>query len=235
MLGDERGKLVPFGDPQAMSSAISDLFDNEIERHAMRKRAYQYTRQMVWSSVAQQYLDVFAEVREQRANNPKPNVLRLVKSRAKQGGDDELPEIKIDHLLTLTDDTGIFASARTTVPDRAAGYTTEDNARALIAVLQAQDDLDYTAGKSLDVLVRRYLSFINHAYNEQTGRFRSRLSFDRRWEDDKASEDGHALAMWALGEAVARSQLRGHLPLAARLFQQGLAACESITFLSVLY
>src|SRR5690606_12224079 len=113
------------------------LFDNEIERHAMRKKAYQYTRALRWKEVASSYLDLFRRVREERNRNPKPVVhTRPLRGMALfSGGRGELPEIKLDHLEILTDDVGILHNARATVPDRNSGYSLEDNCKALITVL----------------------------------------------------------------------------------------------------
>lgn len=226
MLADGRGLLVPFKDPEALSNAISYLFENETERHAIRKRAYQYTRQMRWSEVARQYLDLFDEVREERMRNPKP----VLQGRTLRNVNSELNEIKLDHVRMLTDDVGIFHRARSTVPNRDTGYRTDDNAMALTTVLLAQDHLNYTGGVSLDQLVCRYLSFLDNAFNEETGRFRNHLQFDRRWHREAQSDDAHGRAIWALGEAVARCQSRGHMTLAANLFQRALPACEQLRF-----
>ncbi|HEX7010214.1 MAG TPA: glycosyltransferase family 4 protein, partial [Phycisphaeraceae bacterium] len=222
MLDGCRGVLVPFRDPQALADAVIDLFDRETERHAMRKRAYQFTRRMRWHEVAAQYLDLFAAVREERNRRPRP----APSSRALRNTSSELPQIKLDHLMVLTDDVGVLHRARSTVPDRASGYSTDNNALALIAALLAQDHLDYAAGANLDAMVCRYLSFLHHAFDESTGRFRHMLGYDRRWRRKLHSEDAHGRAVWALGEAVARCQLRGHMTLATSLFQRALPACE---------
>lgn len=226
MLADGRGLLVPFKDPKALAEAINYLFENETERHAIRKRAYQYTRQMRWSEVAGQYLDLFDQVREERVRNPRP----VTQGRTLRSVDSDLNEIKLDHLRMLSDDVGVFRRARSTVPSRHAGYSTDDNAMALTAVLLAQDHLNYTAGVNLDHLVCRFLSFLDHAFDPETGRFRNVLNFDRRWRRETPSEDAHGRAMWALGEAVARCQIRGHMTLAANLFQHALPACESLKY-----
>jgi len=225
MLADGRGKLVPFKDTPAMANAIIDLFDNEVSRHAMRKRAYQFTREMRWSTVAGQYLDLFAEVREERNQKPKP----LGSKTPHQSDIPELQEIKLDHLNTLTDDCGILSHAKNTIPDRAAGYTTSNNARALIAVLAAHDHMQSPAAeaKQLDESASRYLAFLEHAFDADHGRFRVRMNFDRTWEQRPFSEDAHGQAIRALGETVARSQVRGHRNLAANLFHRALPACES--------
>src|SRR6202163_3719845 len=53
LLDEGRGVLVPFDDPQAIAAKTIELLDNGTARHAMRKRAYLYARDMGWHSVAQ--------------------------------------------------------------------------------------------------------------------------------------------------------------------------------------
>lgn len=226
LLADGRGTIVPFKDPEKLAEAVNHLLENETDRHAMRKRAYHYTRAMCWSEVARRYLELFDTVRAEREHHPKP----LAQSRSLHGRGAELTEIKLDHLMTLTDDVGVLHRARSTVPHRDAGYHTRDNAAALIAVLLAQDHLnDLKTGRQLDALATRYLSFLDHALDEDEGRFRSRLAYDRGWDDTTlVSESTQAMAVWALGEAVARCQLRGQMALAASLFQRALEPCEQL-------
>ena len=225
LLAEDRGKLVPFRNPEALAGAINELFDNETERHAMRKRAYQHTRQMCWENVASSYLDLFETVREERNRDPRPTA----QYRRLRGKTPELTEIKLDHLRTLTDDIGIYQHAKATVPDRRHGYTTDDNARALIAVLMAADHVNFIPGSTLEQFVNRYLAFLEHAFDDASGRFKHRLHFDRSWRDDTTSEEAHGRAIWGLGEAVARCQTRGHMALAANLFQRALPACETLS------
>ena len=40
--------------------------------------------------------------------------------------------VKFDHFLVLTDDIGMLQHSRFSVPDRRLGYTTDDNAHALV-------------------------------------------------------------------------------------------------------
>ena len=65
MLADDRGVLITFGDPQALADQVIDLLDNESKRHAMRKRAYLYGRDMVWAQVARRYMQTFERARSQ--------------------------------------------------------------------------------------------------------------------------------------------------------------------------
>jgi glycosyltransferase involved in cell wall biosynthesis len=66
LLEDGRGTLIPFEDPEAIAAATIDLLDNDAKRHAMRKRAYLYAREMVWSRVAQSYMRSFSRAHAHR-------------------------------------------------------------------------------------------------------------------------------------------------------------------------
>ena len=53
LLDDRRGALVPFQSPDAIANKTIELLDTPAMRHAMRKRAYLFAREMVWKRVAQ--------------------------------------------------------------------------------------------------------------------------------------------------------------------------------------
>ena len=65
LLDDGRGVLVPFEDPAAIAAAARALV-NDAKRHAMRKRAYLYAREMVWNRVAQSYMRSFSRAHARR-------------------------------------------------------------------------------------------------------------------------------------------------------------------------
>ncbi len=48
MLAEDRGRIVPFRNAGALAEQMTDLLNHEVERHAMRKRAYNFCRSMVW-------------------------------------------------------------------------------------------------------------------------------------------------------------------------------------------
>jgi glycosyltransferase involved in cell wall biosynthesis len=60
LLGEGRGVLVPFESPAAIAATAIELLDNDAARQEMRSRAYTHGRQMVWSRVAQSYMNSFA-------------------------------------------------------------------------------------------------------------------------------------------------------------------------------
>jgi glycosyltransferase involved in cell wall biosynthesis len=66
LLADGRGVLVPFEDSDAIATATIKLLDNPAACQAMRKRAYQYSRETVWNRVAESYMNAFVRARAER-------------------------------------------------------------------------------------------------------------------------------------------------------------------------
>lgn len=223
MLAEGRGRLVPFRNADAIASEIVALLDDDVERNAMRKRAYVASRGMVWSEVAAKHFKLLRDVRRERGVRAREAKLRVA-----QAATYELPYPKLDHLRVLTDDTGILQHARFDVPDRDHGYCTDDNARALIVALRAQH---VVADGDLADLAHRYLAFLQHALNGDNGRFRNFMSFDRAWQEDEGSEDSHGRAMWALGQTVLDSPSQSMAAAAMALFDAGLPRAGELTAL----
>src|SRR5437588_7725627 len=184
LLDDRRGALVPFQNPDAIAQKTIELLDTPATRHAMRKRAYLFAREMVWKRVAQGYMASFARVRSDRMEAPKVQfAARMIPKSL-----DQLPELKVDHLHRMTDDTGILQHSIFTIPNRREGYTTDDNARALIfSVLlgqlgneQLNNDQGERANPTAEDSTLRYLSFLEHACNPAKARCTNFLPYNRR-------------------------------------------------------
>lgn len=224
LLAEGRGVLVPFGDSEALAARVVELLDNEVERHAMRKRAYLYGREMIWPAVATRYLESFELARQQRMDRPRP----LFAAKTLDQRPIELPEVNLGHLRTMTDDTGILQHAVFSVPNYGEGYTTDDNARALwTAVLLEQAGGD--AAVLGTRLATRYLAFLWHAFHPAAKRFRNFMAYDRRWLEEQGSEDSHGRALAACGAAVSHSRHEHLRGLASRLFDRALPAVEAFT------
>jgi glycosyltransferase involved in cell wall biosynthesis len=228
LLDDRRGALVPFQNPEAIAHKTIELLNTPAIRHAMRKRAYLFARDMVWKRVAQGYMESFARVRSDRVENPRVQS----SARATPKTLDQLPELKLDHVNALTDDTGILQHAIFTIPNRGEGHTTDDNARALILAVLLEHlanapDVKNEREKASSAVAdfsSRYLSFLEHAFNPGNGRFRNFLGYDRRWNEPVGSEDCHGRALWGLGTVLGRSGNQGLRSAAGRLFEFSLPA-----------
>jgi hypothetical protein len=221
MLAEERGVLVPFRDPAALAEEVIDLLDNEAKRHAMRKRAYLLGREMIWPQVARRYIESFERARAERRHFTPPGF--AVKALDKRPG--ELPPLKLDHLRRMTDETGMLQHAVSTVPNYREGYTTDDNARALMVSALLEE---LGKGEAFD-LASRYLAFVWYAFNTETGRFRNFMDYQRHWREDGGSDDTHGRTLWALGTVLGRSSTPALPTMAGRLFEQALPAILGTT------
>ena len=130
------------------------------------------------------------------------------------------PPVALDHLLRMTDDTGIIQHALFAVPDPVHGYSVDDQARALmVAVAHARVDGDARSPRCAFT----YLSFLRLAAN-QDGSFHNFLSFDRRWLDDRGSDDSQGRVWWALAQSARYGREPGFAAAAAKLFETSIAA-----------
>jgi len=227
LLDDRRGALVPFENPDAIAQKTIELLDTPAIRHGMRKRAYLFAREMVWKKVAQGYMDSFAHVRSDRMESPQVRF----SSRVTHKTLDRLPELKLNHLRRMTDDTGMLQHAIFTIPNIREGYTTDDNARALIlSVLLNEREKEQPVNdgrekaESVTDSAFRYLAFLEHAFNPEKGRFKNFLEYDRRWTEAEGSDDCHGRALWGLGTVLGRSEDVGLRGAAGRLFESSLPA-----------
>jgi glycosyltransferase involved in cell wall biosynthesis len=226
MLSGGRGCLVPFKDDKEMADNIIDLFRNEAKRHQMRKRAYDFNRNATWEQVARQYLNTFEEVKHDYNQQPRPrDYSSLTSTNGKNTNgkrtDGHIPELKFDHLLALTDDTGMLQHAKSKISNRNYGYCTDDNARALIVAVRSRQ-ISQVDASPLDGLFDRCLAFLLHAYNQKYRHFRNFMSYDRKWLESTGSDDSHGRALWALGNIVSLGQESSHLPLTSNLFMEAL-------------
>ncbi len=102
--------------------------------------------------------------------------------------------LPLAHLQRLTDCFGIIQHANYALPDYQTGYTTDDNARALVVAVKHFRRYGDELSRELAV---RYLAFLLFA-RRPDGRFHNYIGFDRRPLDEVGSEDCFGRAIWAL-------------------------------------
>jgi glycosyltransferase involved in cell wall biosynthesis len=209
LLAEGRGCLFPFGDSAALATTIISLMETPARLARVRSLAYEHTRAFTWSRVGEQYLSLAATLPGPAAKRPR----RPEPPRASS-----LPELRLDHLVRMTDDTGIIQHATFSVPARETGYCVDDNARALIVALNA-DRL--SSSRETARLVSTYLGFL-HLAQTSDGRFRNLMSYSRSFAAESASEDCTGRALWALGTAVHLAGDEGQRLLARQMFERGL-------------
>ena len=171
---------------------------------------------MAWPVVAERYLAVFEAARVQERRT------RFARSRSPVAiPPSDLPEVNLDHLRTLTDETGILQHATFAVPRYAEGYCLDDNARALLLMALIEDS-GAVNSRTIRELATRYLAFVAYAFDSRTLRFRNFMSYSRCWSEEVGSDDSHGHAIWALGATIGRAGDPGRTSLSGDLFQAAL-------------
>jgi glycosyltransferase involved in cell wall biosynthesis len=224
LLADGCGILVPWKDPSAIAAEVIGLLDDPEKRLALRMRAAAHGRAMLWPSVAHAYLRTFERARgEQTARLRTAFHASTLASRPA-----DLPEVNLDHVEVMTDDTGMLQHATFNVPRYDEGYCVDDNARALL-LTTLLEDAGCDDPKLVRKLASRYLAFVSHAFDREHGRFRNFMTHTRAWVSETGSEDSHGRALWALGTVVGCSSDPGRHSLAGALFHAALPAVSNFS------
>jgi len=184
-----RGRLFPFNDHEALSHTLLELFNSPAELQRTCDAAFALAREMAWPKIGSTYFEMIG------------NTLRVVEQWPVAPAMPEplpvssLPDLSLDHLLRMTDDTGIIQHAAYSVPVRSTGYCVDDNARALMVAVRA-DRIQGAA--QTRALVTRYLSYL-HAAQRPDGSFTNFMSYERVIDTAPPSDDCTGRAIWALG------------------------------------
>jgi glycosyltransferase involved in cell wall biosynthesis len=224
LLDEGRGILVPFKDSGAIATEIIGLLDDPERRLGLRQRAAEHGRPMLWPAVAQSYLRTFERARTEHAQR----LRTAFQARTLASRPADLPEVNLDHVEVMTDDTGMLQHATFNVPRYDEGYCVDDNARALM-LMTLLEDAGTDDPRTVRKLASRYLAFVSDAFDRSSGRFRNFMSHARAWRQEQGSEDSHGRALWALGVVVGRSSDPGRGSLASVLFHEALGAVSKFS------
>lgn len=225
LLDEGRGVLVPFCDPGAIAEGVSDLLDDGERMERIRREAYALGRKMIWPAVANQYIKSFQHACADRQAAPRTAFAEWTLHSRPHA----LPPRRLDHIVRMSDGTGIFQHAIFNVPNFHEGYCTDDNARAFILCCLLDELGDELPSVSLNKLATSYIAFLAAAFDYETGHFRNFMSHGRKWLETYGSEDSHGRALWAAGAGAGRSRDGGHRRLSAQLFERGLDIVKEFT------
>lgn len=217
LLDDGRGKLVPFGDAEALAQEITGLLQDDESFYALRGKAYDYSRSKTWPKIGQVYWELFSQIAK-----PLHVTSRSALTAAETLSSIEVPEPALDHLIKLTDDTGLYQHAKFMIPNRAHGYCTDDNARGLIAM--AKYYVQYPNVQALRLL-DTYLSFVMYAQNPD-GSIKNFMDFDRSWWENEPAHDAFGRVLWALGTLMAYPPSPAYLSIVKDCFDRGVTQVQ---------
>lgn len=223
LIGEALGRIVPVGDSAGFETAIVELLDDPAMMADMRQAAYAVGRGMTWDNLARAYVGIFARA----------NAVRPIRLPVRRGQPTQPVAPRLDAIERLTDRTGMIQHSIFNVPDRNHGYCVDDNCRALMLMHRVSGEHRARA----DELALTYASFVQHAWNDEAGRFRNFMGYDRQWLESVGSEDSFGRSAWALGDTVAYARSHELRTWAMHLFEQvlphgrGLRSPRTLAFL----
>ena len=143
------GRIVPGEDSRAISLAVNSLLKNPKKLRSMSQIAYESTRSMLWSNVADNYIELLDHVLEDSKQKLK-----------------YWPDFSLKHLESMTNKLGLVQFARKAQPMLRSGYTLDDNSRALQLVVAAADARPELANKC-NALAKIYINVMAHCLNQE--------------------------------------------------------------------
>jgi glycosyltransferase involved in cell wall biosynthesis len=218
LLSEGRGHLFPFRDHAALGRTLLGLLGSPEALARARTSAREFGCSMSWPSVGSTYLNLSREIL--RATGRKSSVTSLHNIPAASS----LPELRLDHLLRMTDDTGVIQHATYSIPVRRSGYCVDDNARALIVAVGAHRVI---GSAETEALVTTYLGYILCS-QEADGNFVNFMSYERVLEDELPSDDCVGRAVWALGVTANLAEDEGCRRLAREMLIRALPHVYSL-------
>ena len=205
LLADGRGLLFPFADHARLGEELVALRQNPELLRGLRSAAKDYGRATTWTAQGGEYLDLIDAVTRDYVP-----VRRPVRRTA------QLPDIDLQHVRRLTDDTGMLQHATYHLPNRKEGYCLDDNARAVIFAVQALEQ--GVPAVEVEPLLDNYLALLTYLQQDD-GTFVNFIGYDRNYLEERGSEDSLGRCAWALGNVLASDAVsQDHKDLAWQLY-----------------
>lgn len=176
------GMLVPPKQPEAFTAALLSMLKDQEGTHKKHLQAYRKTRHMIWSNVGYQYIALLFQMLSKSI----PHLFLL-------------NPIKLNHLIEMTDQNGLFQFSNLKKKSVPHGYALDDNARALI-VMNMLLKSSYTTKKTVLHLAKIYLCFIELCQTE-SGNFINYYDIHKNptlQNHLEELESSNARALWSL-------------------------------------
>ena len=205
------GRIVPFGDSNALAEAVNEFVEQPEALTTARAEARRIGQGIAWPSVAEVTASV---LREAVTLAPRRTPIPVVEL--------ELRNPRTDHIRTLVDDVGIVQHARGAIPNRETGYCVDDVAR--LAVIALELDRRH-ADQGWAPILYRALAFLYAASDDGGGRgMRNFMSYERRWLDEPHVGDHVGRSIWTLGAVLSTAWVPAVVGPAERLLTELVAS-----------
>ncbi len=183
------GRLFDFGDYNDLSQQINEVLDDRDKLQLMQKKAYAYGRTISWPLVGDAYLSIFKNIG-----------LLAAHYEAHLKSQYQLIDYPFNpqHIIRLTDHTGILQHAHGCTPNYKTGYCLDDNSRALLLSMMAYQQ--FKDPKYIQLVIK-YLSFINHM-QQKDGSLKNFMTYSNTTFENDESEDAFGRTVWAIGHLI---------------------------------
>jgi len=212
ILKNSKGVLVPFRDSDSIAAALIELFENPQKKLAIETRVGLLSQEMSWFKVAEKHHEVYKKI-ALAENDVHIRTADFIDSPA-----------DIDYLVHLTNKIGVVQHANKLFPDLRHGYSTCDNARALIVASHMYKK--YGNGEFAN-LIKVYADFLKLA-QEQDGKFHTFLNAKKKWDDQAGVTDGYARAVWGLGFHLYKNPEHSSFKEVRNLFEKAMEQMPNI-------
>ncbi|AUP80406.1 glycosyltransferase family 4 protein [Flavivirga eckloniae] len=212
LLAYNKGKTFPFGNSDALAETLCDLLDNPDSIDQIKAAAFNYGKELYWDKIGLRYIKVLSNTDNKPPTNLEEKPLTM-------------PKFSMDHIKRLTDDMGIIEHANYSVPDYKEGYCLDDNSRALLLVLMAYE---FGIDRNSLELSEVYLRYIKLMQMED-GFFHNDMSYEKKFLDEKGSEDSFGRTIWAMGYLIRLAPNDSHFQFAKDIFFKAYHHFEKIT------
>lgn len=212
VLRQHTGILVDFQNPQQLADAVNRLMGNEPLRSEFSDNTLQRIVPTSWENSAIAHAMLLQKIAGQTQgeevprNRGKQIVPQTVYQNENISLEYRLPAINLAHVLKMTTAVGIIQFSKINQPDLDSGYTLDDNARALVALLMHYE----WSGDAADLEpIRTYLDFIQFC-QQPTGDFLNYVDSVRHFTPQNSEtnlSDANGRAIWALGYLVSKSAI----------------------------
>ncbi|SDD88808.1 Glycosyltransferase involved in cell wall bisynthesis [Pricia antarctica] len=190
LINDSNGILLnDFNNPKQFQDAIICLLDNNEKRTEMGRNAFSKMRATCWENVAIGYGRIFGKI-----TNKNEDLIY------------QLPVINTLHFEELTTNFGMLQFSKFDTPDLTSGYTLDDNARALIAIIMYYEK--FNKEDSL-TLATRYINFMDFV-QQDNGWFQNYVDINGKITSKNHEvnlEDANGRALWSLGYVLSKKLL----------------------------
>jgi glycosyltransferase involved in cell wall biosynthesis len=218
VLRDDTGILFDFQDSGQLATAVNRLMSDEPLRKVFSANALHHIVPTSWENSAIAHCRLLQKIADRTLS--KASRLEINFS---------LPEIDLSHVKKMTTDVAIIQFSKINQPDPETGYTLDDNARALVAMVMHfelfRDNTDLE-------LITKYLDFIQFC-QQPDGLFLNYVDTERCFTEQNYEtnlSDSNGRAIWALGFIVSKEHIlpKNMVKLAELIIERAMPQVEKI-------